>query len=169
MPDNCCEAESKPTWDEFIFHYGCEWDTEDFLGWDEVRICMEQLKMLHIAESKPEPVEFTKKVEKILDDCKYGRVTNVEGSNAMIPLLKEACDLIDSLQEQLKAIESPCTYCKGTRRVEAFADNISLGWGRCPHCASDVLEGQITAKDKEIERLKATSRFQASYGEDRES
>jgi hypothetical protein len=59
------------------------------------------------------------------------------------------------LQERLKAIESPCTYCKGTRRVEAFADNISLGWGRCPHCASDVLEGQLAAKDKEIERLKA--------------
>lgn len=29
--------------DEFLFHYGCEWDTYEFLGWDEVWICIEQL------------------------------------------------------------------------------------------------------------------------------
>lgn len=28
---------------EFLFHYGCEWDTNEFLGWDEVWICIEQI------------------------------------------------------------------------------------------------------------------------------
>ncbi len=39
---------------------------------------------------KPEAGELSKKVKSLLDDCKYGRITNVEGSNAMIPLLHEA-------------------------------------------------------------------------------
>jgi hypothetical protein len=29
--------------DDFLFHYSCEWDTTEFLGWDEVWICIEQL------------------------------------------------------------------------------------------------------------------------------
>jgi len=31
------------TKEQFLFHYGCEWDTNEFLGWDEVWICIEQL------------------------------------------------------------------------------------------------------------------------------
>jgi hypothetical protein len=30
------------TKEQFLFHYGCEWDTNEFLGWDEVWICIEQ-------------------------------------------------------------------------------------------------------------------------------
>jgi hypothetical protein len=41
---------SKPTWEEFMFHYGCEWDTHQFLGWDELKICMEQQGMLRYEE-----------------------------------------------------------------------------------------------------------------------
>jgi hypothetical protein len=37
---------NKPTWNEFLHHYHCEWDTDEFLGWNELRICMEQLGML---------------------------------------------------------------------------------------------------------------------------
>ena len=29
--------------DEFLFHYSCEWDTTDFLSWDEVCLCIDQL------------------------------------------------------------------------------------------------------------------------------
>lgn len=30
------------TKEKFLFHYSCEWDTDEFLGWDEVWICIEQ-------------------------------------------------------------------------------------------------------------------------------
>lgn len=39
---------NKPTWEEFRFHYSHEWDTDEFLGWDELRMCMEQLRMLKL-------------------------------------------------------------------------------------------------------------------------
>jgi len=62
--------------------------------------------------------------------------------------LSDAAMNIDLVVSEL---EAECIYCKGTRRVEAFAGNISLGWGRCTHCASDVLEKQLAAKQKELE------------------
>ena len=36
----------KHTFVEFMQHYNCEWDTDDILGWDEIRICMLQLNMI---------------------------------------------------------------------------------------------------------------------------
>jgi hypothetical protein len=35
--------EGEITQEQFRFHYSCEWDTDEFLGWDEVWICIEQL------------------------------------------------------------------------------------------------------------------------------
>jgi hypothetical protein len=32
---------------------------------------------------------YATRVASLLEECKYGRVNNIEGSNAMIPLLKE--------------------------------------------------------------------------------
>ena len=40
------------TFEYFKYHYGCEWDTDEFLGWDEVWICIEQLYGHLQAENK---------------------------------------------------------------------------------------------------------------------
>jgi len=42
----------KPTWEQFRWHYNCEWDTDEWMGWDELKICMEQLHMLKEEESE---------------------------------------------------------------------------------------------------------------------
>lgn len=108
--------------------------------------------------SKPEPGKFTTEEARIFFKTGLNMVgcTSWESMKKLVEgLVKvglKACKHIDSLQEQLEAKKkSSCVYCKGTRRVEAFAGQLSLGWGRCPHCASDVLEKQIAAKQKELE------------------
>ncbi len=46
------------------------------------------------------------RINSLLDDCKYGRVTNVDGSNAMIPLLQESLEQAEHLQSDLLEIYS---------------------------------------------------------------
>lgn len=44
-------------------------------------------------------MNYAEEINKLLDDCKYGRITNVEGSNLMIPLLMKAIVLSASHKE----------------------------------------------------------------------
>jgi hypothetical protein len=93
------------------------------------------------AESKPEPGEFTKKMRmRILRDqpmvdaetASFDQLVVI--ATEALEHLDEACDLIDSLQEQLVAV---------LRRANAA------------ECDWQLSEEQLAAKDKDIARLKA--------------
>ena len=46
------------------------------------------------------------RINSLLNDCKYGRINNVDGSNAMIPLLQESLEQAKQLQADNKLLET---------------------------------------------------------------
>ena len=125
---------AKLTKEQFLFHYSCEWDTDEFLGWDEVWICIEQL-YFGIINRQAEQIRRLEAMYKAakgdLDDVMDGH--------------KITDDLLIELQAEIKQLTE--RYIEAVNDFAQMKRNIRKC--KCPDCGFGLEQALQEKKDKE--------------------
>lgn len=115
----------KLTKEQFRFHYQCEWDTDEFLGWDEVWICIQQLYVSCIIRQN----------EQIADQ--QAEIDSLKADIGMLKMGFKPLDFDEQIANQQEEIEQlrqteTCNTCANFMR-NGFSGNCD-GWRHNADC-----------------------------------